>query len=258
MSDDPILIHQDGPAAVITLNRPDRRNALNVPLLERLCDAVDTAAADSEVRAIVLRGAGKVFCAGLDMAEAGDPDVSHRSAGLVARMLETVYAAPKVTIAAVHGAALAGGAGLMSACDIVLAADGCKIGYPEVHRGMVAGLVMTFLRRQVHERHARELLLLGEIIEAERAAEMGLVTRCVPTDTLDEALAMVLAQVAKAAPGAIATTKTFFDQLHQRPLRADLDAALDLHVAVRNAGEAQEGMRAFVEKRLPAWQQGQA
>lgn len=258
MSSDPVLVRRDGAVATLTLNRPDKRNALNVPLLEHLCAGVEAASADASVRAIVLRGAGKAFCAGLDMAEAGDPAVSHRSAELVARMLECVYHAPKVTIAAVHGAALAGGAGLMSACDIAIAADGCKIGYPEVHRGMVAGLVMTFLRRQVHERHARELLLLGEIIEAERAAEMGLVTRCVPTDTLDDNLDLVLAQVAKAAPGAIARTKAFFDQLHQRPVRADLDAALDLHVAVRNAGEAREGMRAFVEKRPPAWQQADA
>ncbi len=255
MSDTPIEIEQHDGVTTLWLNRPDKRNALNVPLLEQLCAGVAAASADPAVRAIVLRGRGTVFCAGLDMAEAQDQAVSHHSAELVAQMLETVYHAPKVTIAAVHGAALAGGAGLMSACDIVLAADGCKIGYPEVHRGMVAGLVMTLLRRQVHERDARAMLLLGEIVEADRAAEMGLVTRCVPSDLLDEALERALSQVRKAAPGAIRTTKDFFDKLHHRTLREDLDAALGLHVTVRNGGEAQEGMRAFVEKRLPSWQQ---
>lgn len=237
----------------ITLNRPDKRNALSIPMLEQLCEAVEAASADETARAIVFRGAGNVFCAGLDLAEAQDTTRSHQSAELVSRMLSSVYHAPQVTIAAVHGAAIAGGAGLMSACDIALAAAGSKFGYPEVRRGLVAGLVMTFLRRQVAERHARELLLLGEIISSERAVEIGLINRELPSDMLDEAVDFTVNQVLKGAPTAVRITKRFFDSLHQRPVPEDLDEALKLHVEVRNAGEAQEGMRAFTEKRDPRW-----
>lgn len=252
--EDLILVDRTQAGVVsITLNRPDKRNALSIPMLTQLCEAVDDAARDDAVRAIVFRGAGNVFCAGLDLAEAQDTTRSHESAELVARMLSTVYHAPQVTIAAVHGAAIAGGAGLMSACDIALAAAGSKFGYPEVRRGMVAGLVMTFLRRQVAERHARELLLLGEIIDSERAVEIGLINREIPSDMLNDAVDFTVGQVLKGAPTAVRITKRFFDSLHQRPVPKDLEEALKLHVEVRNAGEAQEGMRAFTEKRDPSW-----
>lgn len=237
----------------ITLNRPEKRNALNIPLLEQLCAAVQHANEDASVRVIVLRGNGPVFCAGLDLKEAGDPHNSHRSAELIAQMLSSVYYSSKATIAAVHGAALAGGAGLMSCCDLVYAGADAQLGYPEVRRGMVAGLVMTFLRRQLHERHARELLLTGEIIDAERAAEIGLITRCVPTDLLQETVDQAIANLLKGAPGAIARSKRLFDELWHHPATADFERALELHVEVRNAHEAQEGMKAFLEKRSPSW-----
>jgi methylglutaconyl-CoA hydratase len=251
---DLVLVEKDGPVATLWLNRPDKRNALNIPMLEALCAAVDDASADDAIRVIVLRGKGTAFCSGLDLKEAQDPEVSHSSAKLIARMLESIYYSPKVTLAVVQGAAVAGGAGLMSACDVALGAVDAKYGYPEVHRGLVAGLVMTFLRRQLHERHARELLLLGEIIEGERAQEIGLLTRCVPGDMLDEAAELLIENALKGGPQAIKLTKEFFDRLYHRSVREDLQRALDLHVAVRTGGEAQEGMRAFTEKRAPGWQ----
>lgn len=249
-----ILTQNDGEGRyTITLNRPDKRNALNIPLLEDLCAAVDAANGDASVRAIVLRGNGPVFCAGLDLKEAGDPANSHRSAELIAKMLSSVYYSSKATIAAVHGAALAGGAGLMSCCDLAIATVDTNIGYPEVRRGLVAGLVMTFLRRQLNERHARELLITGDIITAERAEQIGLVNRCVPDDFLDTAVDQAVDKVLKGAPGAIARSKRLLDELWHHPAQADFDRALELHVEVRNAHEAQEGMKAFLEKRPPSW-----
>lgn len=253
MSDLVLTSQDEAGVFTITLNRPEKRNALNIPLLEQLCAAVQAANKDESVRVIILRGNGPVFCAGLDLKEAGDPQNSHRSAELIAQMLSSVYYSTKATIAAVHGAALAGGAGLMSCCDLAIAGAEAQLGYPEVRRGMVAGLVMTFLRRQLHERHARELLITGEIIDAERAAEMGLVTQCVPTDLLDEAVAQAVQKILKGAPGAIARSKRLFDELWHHPASADFDRALELHVEVRNAHEAQEGMKAFLEKRAPSW-----
>jgi len=238
----------------LTLNRPEKRNALNIPMLEALCEAVARASATEGQRALVIRGAGPVFCAGLDLAEARDPASRDRSAALVRDMLESVCGCPSVTIAAVHGAALAGGAGLVAACDVAIATMDSTFGFPEVHRGLVAGLVMTFLRRQLHERHARELLLLGEIIDAERAKEIGLINRAVPADMLDSVVESHLDMVRKAAPGATRDTKALLDQLWHHPLAADLDAAQEVHEKMRAGAEAQEGMAAFLEKRKPAWE----
>ncbi len=238
---------------VLTLNRPEKRNALNIPMLEAFCEAMARLSAREGQRAVVIRGAGPVFCAGLDLKEALDGAQRERSSSLVRQMLACVYDCPCVTVAAVQGAALAGGGGLMAACDLALATMDSCFGFPEVHRGLVAGLIMTFLRRQLHERHARELLLLGEIIDAERAAEIGLITRAVPTDMLEEVLEAQIDQILKAPPGAVRDTKAWLDALWHHPLGEDLAGAHEVHVKMRASSEAAEGMAAFLEKRKPNW-----
>ena len=165
-----VLVEKQTPQiTVLTLNRPERRNALTIELMAELTAAIEEAAADPKQRILILRGAGKAFCTGLDLdeaAEAGSRMPPRKwSRGRCSRLAETRL----ITIATVHGAAVAGGAGIMSACDFVIAAERTKIGYPEVRRGLVAGLVMTFLRRQLRERDLRELLLASELIDAERA-----------------------------------------------------------------------------------------
>src|ERR1041384_1973425 len=176
---------------ILTLNRPAKRNALNALLMETCSEALEALAQDKSQRVVILRGEGPVFCAGLDLEEAFLPENAERTARLVARLLRAVYQLPQVTIAAVQGAAIAGGAGLMSACDVVVATQDARIGYPEVRRGLVAALVMSLLHRQVRERDARELLLLGELISSERARVMGLVNRIVPAEHLmDEAMSL--------------------------------------------------------------------
>lgn len=254
MSDLILLRREESGVAYVAMNRPDKRNALNIPLLELLCETLDALNADPAVRVIVFGGEGPTFCSGLDMAEAQDPERAHHSAELIARTLRALYHSPKVTIARVQGGAIAGGCGLMSACDLAVVEVGAKLGYPEVRRGMVAGLVMTFLARQVGERHARELLLTGEIIDGERAEAIGLVSRAVPAECLDEQIGVFLDQVLLGAPGAIQRTKAFYDKIRPFRVDADIDHALGLHVEVRNSTEAQEGMRAFTEKRRPSWQ----
>ena len=175
-------------------------------------------------------------------------------ARLVARVLRAVYQVPQVTIAAVQGAAIAGGAGLMSACDVVVAAQDARIGYPEVRRGLVAALVMTLLHRQVRERDARELLLLGELISSERARQMGLVNRIVSTEHLMEE-AMSLARTAlQGGPQSIAQTKKVLDELWPSSFNQELDETLLHHLSARNSSEAREGVAAFLEKRTPKWQ----
>src|SRR6476646_11065395 len=165
-----VLVEEESPQiSVVTLNRPERRNALTLELLTELCAAINVASEQPEQRVLIVRGAGAAFCTGLDLKEAADQTKAHATAGMVANTLIAISQTHLVTIAAVHGAAVAGGAGIMSACDFVVAAQGTKIGYPEVRRGLVAGLVLTFLRRQLRERDIRELLLGGELIDAKRA-----------------------------------------------------------------------------------------
>src|SRR5438067_13667912 len=147
-----VLVEKQTPhITVVTLNRPERRNSLTIELLSELIATINVASDQPEQRVLILRGAGAAFCTGLDLKEAADQSKAHATAEMVAKSLVAIAATRLVTIAAVHGAAVAGGAGIMSACDFVVAAERTKIGYPEVRRGLVAGLVMTFLRRQVGE-----------------------------------------------------------------------------------------------------------
>ena len=238
---------------IVTMNRPTKRNALNCALMEACSAAFESLAQDPTQRVIILRGEGLVFSAGLDLEEAFAPDNAERTARLVARLLRAVYQVPQITIAAVQGAAVAGGAGLMSACDLVVATPGTRIGYTEVKRGLVAALVMTLLHRQVRERDARELLLLGELIAAERAREMGLVNRVVSEEKLmDEALTLARTAL-QGAPLAIAHTKKVLDELWPSSFNHELDETLLHHLSARASEEVREGVAAFLEKRNPSW-----
>ena len=249
-----VLVEKQSPQiTVVTLNRPERRNALTLELLSELRSAISVASEQPEQRVLILRGAGAAFCTGLDLKEAADMTKAHATAKVVANTLIAVSQTRLVTIAAIHGAAVAGGAGIMSACDFVVAAEGTKIGYPEVRRGLVAGLVMTFLRRQVSERNLRELLFSGELIEATRAKEIGLVNRVVaPDDVMSEAKKFATS-VLQGAPGALAQTKRLLEELWWHSVKEDVDLALKYHMQARESHEAREGIAAFNEKRKPNW-----
>src|SRR5437764_7799397 len=160
-----VLIERQTPQiTLVTLNRPERRNALTIELLTELVAAIKVASDEAHERILILRGAGAAFCTGLDL-KAAAPQNAHATAEMVAKALLAISQTRLVTIAAVHGAAVAGGAGIMSACDFVVAAEGTKIGYPEVRRGLVAGLVMTFLRRKLRDRDARGLVPGGGLFD---------------------------------------------------------------------------------------------
>lgn len=248
-----VLVEKQSPQiTVLTLNRPERRNALTIELMNELAAAVENAGADPKQRILILRGAGKAFCTGLDLQEAARVD-PHVTAENVARTMLTLAETRLVTIATVHGAAVAGGAGIMSACDFVLAAEGTKIGYPEVRRGLVAGLVMTFLRRQLRERDLRELLLSSELIDAQRAQEIGLVNRVVSAGELESEAEKIVASVLQGAPGAIGNSKRLMEELWPTSVRDDIDRALRHHLEARESPEAKEGIAAFNQKRPPNW-----
>ena len=249
-----VLVEKQTPQiTVVTLNRPERRNSLTIELLTELIAAVTAAANDMQQRVLILRGAGAAFCTGLDLKEAADQTKAHATAEMVAKTLITIAETRLVTIAAVHGAAVAGGAGIMSACDFVVAAEKTKIGYPEVRRGLVAGLVMTFLRRQIGERNLRELVLGGELIEAARAKEIGLVNRVVAPDQVLNEAQRFADSVVQGAPKAIAQTKKLIEELWSASVKEDVDLALKHHMQARESAEAREGIAAFNEKRKPNW-----
>jgi methylglutaconyl-CoA hydratase len=261
---EPLVIRADhGPVVVLTLNRPDRRNALSRALLAELGDALSRASAQTGPRAIVITGSGPTFCSGMDLKEAAEPGSgpeAERKAiadvQAIADLIAQVHQTPKPVIAALNGDAYAGGAGLASACDFVIASGHARIGYPEVKRGLVAAIVMHDLVAQVGARRARALLLGGEPIAADEAERWGLVNRVVPGDRcLDEAIALGRA-LAAGGPLAVATTKRLVDEATGRP--ADLRGPAAVSAAVRVSEEAEEGLRAFLEKRPPAWDSGRS
>lgn len=258
----PYVVREDhDQVALLILNRPDRRNALSRGLVSALSDQLTALSADATTRAVVLTGAGTAFCSGMDLkeAEAAGRDLAAERVAVadvqaLADVIQQIHALAKPTVAALNGDAFAGGAGVAVACDFIVAADGARVGYPEVKRGLVAAVVMLDLVRQVGDRRARSLLLGGEPIEAAEAERWGLVNRVVARERCrDEALALARALCA-AGPNALATTKRLLDEIGFRP--RDLRGAAAVTAAVRVSEEALEGMRAFLEKRPPKWAAG--
>ena len=207
-----VSIANDGSVRTLTMNRPERRNALTPEMQDELIAAFEAAAADPAVRVVVLTGAGQAFCAGLDLsalegmvgrpAEALDADSAR-----VAKMFQTVYACPVPTIAAVNGAAVAGGTGLATLCDFTLAVPAAKFAYTEVKIGFVPALVSAYLVLQVGEKRARDLLLTGRLFGAEEAATMGLVTEVVAAEELAGRVRALCAVLLANSPGSLRATK---------------------------------------------------
>jgi methylglutaconyl-CoA hydratase len=249
-----VLTHAAAPVVTVTLNRPAQRNALDVALLGALAAALRAAAADPALRVLVLRGAGPVFCAGLDLAAVAEPGRAEPCIRHLHSILLELADSRLVTVAAVQGAALAGGAGLAGACDFVLATRDAKFGFPEVRRGIVPALLVTFLRRQLRERDAREFLLLGKLFPAAHALAAGLVNRVVDDETaLELELRAMLGSLLQAGPDALAETKRLLRAAWPTTLAADLAAAAAVHLAGRDAAEAAEALAAAREKRPPMW-----
>jgi methylglutaconyl-CoA hydratase len=246
------------PAAVLTLNRADKRNALSRALIDALADAVGRAKGDAQARCLILTGAGPVFCAGMDLAElAASLDQPKESTPIgddalrLARLYYLIYTLPKPTIAAVNGSALAGGAGLVTVCDLAVAVPEARFGYPEVRRGLVAAMVMPHLLRNVGERAARYLLLTGDVIDAAEAVRCGLINATVPAPQLLERAHAWARSLAEGGPQALARTKALLQQLSGQPL--SVEEAARASAAPRLTDECQQGLRAFFAKKPTPW-----
>ncbi len=202
-----VLYEVRGSAAILTLNRADRRNALSRALISAIDDAMARAADDSAVRSVILTGNGPTFCAGMDLAELQESLVGGSELAPVwddalrlARVYDRIYTLPKPTVAAVNGAAVAGGAGLVSVCDLAVSVPEAKFGYPEVRRGLVAAMVMPHLMRHVGERMARYLLLTGDLIDADEACRAGFLNAVAPTEKLLETALIWAALTGRGRP----------------------------------------------------------
>lgn len=258
---EPVVRREDrGPVAVLTLNRPERRNALSRRMIGELGDHLRAVEAAPNLRAVVLTGTGPSFCAGMDMKEAAAmPDGPEAEQGAVADaqaladLIEQVHRFPRISIAALNGDALGGGAGLAMACDFVVAANLAHVGYPEVRVGMVAAIVMHDLVRLVGLRRARTLLLTGAAIQAEEAERWGLVNRVVSVETTLNVAISLARSMFDGGPEAQAATKRQLDEAIHYPNNLRGSAAIS--AAVRVSDEAREGFAAFVEKRPPRWVQ---
>jgi methylglutaconyl-CoA hydratase len=257
----PVLLHFAGEAqqiAVVTLNRPAVRNALSPALLMQLQEILRRLASDQRVRAVVLTGAGGVFSSGADLAvlqalSGQRGEEQHADAQLLAETLYLLYTLPKPTIAAIEGAAVAGGAGLATACDLLLLGESARIGYTEVRLGFVAAIVSVFLLRAVGEKHARELLLTGRLVDAAHAYRIGLVNEVVADgEVLSHALTLAT-ELANNPTSALAASKEALAVLPDMGLDEGLRYAARLNAWIRNTADLREGVAAFLEKRPPSW-----
>ncbi|RIH84316.1 2,3-dehydroadipyl-CoA hydratase [Meiothermus luteus] len=246
---------QDG-LRLLTLNDPDRRNPLSPELVRGLLEALEAAEGDKGVRAVVLTGAGPAFSAGADLeflrgvTQAG-AEANYAHSRELMRLFHRIYTFPKPTVAAVNGPAVAGGAGLAGACDLVVMSEEASLGYTEVRIGFVAALVGVILVRSVGEKHAKELLLTGRLVPAQEAYRMGLVNRVVPSGrVLDEALALAK-EMAANAPTSLRLTKELLHAIPGMGLEDGFRLAALANAWVRETGDLAEGIAAFFEKRPP-------
>jgi enoyl-CoA hydratase/carnithine racemase len=250
-----VLVREDGPAARVTLNRGERRNALSLELMEELLAALRRLGAESGVRAIVLEGAGPAFSAGHDLSEMIGRDVPfyQRLFDVCTELMESIHRLPQPVIAKVEGMATAAGCQLVAACDLALAAEGARFATPGVNIGLFCSTPMVPLSRAIGRKRALEMLLTGRPIDAATALEWGLVNRVVPADALeDEVLALVEA-IARSSPLTVAIGKeAFYSQIELDEHRA-YDLTKTVMTMNAQADDAQEGMSAFLEKRPPAW-----
>jgi len=252
-----IRLATEGQLAVLTLNRPDRRNSLSPAMIAELLDAL-ASIEGGDSRVAILTGEGLAFCAGMDLdalraianqSPEENLEDSRRTAGLFRRL----WSFPKPLIAAVNGAAVAGGCGIATLCDFTIAAREAMFGYTEVRIGFVPALVSVFLQLQVGEKVARDLLLSGRLIDTVEAQKIGLVTRVVHREQLLETAREVARQIVANSPAALAATKRLLVEANAAEVDRKLDLAIAANAGMRKTKDFREGLSSFLERRKPEW-----
>ncbi len=248
-----ITTRLQGGILTLTLNRPEKRNALDRATLDALHGALEQAELDAAVRVVAIRGEGKDFCAGADLEEllasADQPPAVNEEAALrLGTLFLRMRALPKPVVAVVHGRALAGGAGLASACDLVLAVESAQLGYPEIQRGFVPAMVMTLLRRAVGEKVAFDLAATGRVLSAAEAGEIGLVSRVYKEGEFAAQVAAVLMALAGGSANALALTKKQFYQLDNLSLEEGIRLGAMVNALARAHPDFKQAIQSFLKK----------
>ncbi len=252
-----LTLELDASIATITLSRPEKRNAVSPQMIDELLavlDEIETGPA----RVAIITGAGKAFCAGMDLeALAALVSYSHEQnledSRRMARLFRRLYFFPKPLIAAVNGAAIAGGTGIAAMCDFTLAVPEAKFGYSEVKIGFMPALVSVFLRRQIGEKRARDLLLTGRIFDAAEAHAFGLVTQIIPADILISRSRELATSLLSASPTSLIRTKLLLRRCAEVEIDREIELAVQENAAIRSTADFKEGLAAFLEKRPPNW-----
>jgi methylglutaconyl-CoA hydratase len=251
---DKVLYSVEQAVARITLNRPEKRNALDDQLVTGVRESLDHSAKDVEVRVVVVCAAGKDFCAGADLEELQRVENAGAMENLAdARRLADLFLAmrrhPRPIVAVVQGRALAGGCGVATAADIVIASESAQFGYPETKIGFVPAMVMSILRRSVAERRAFELLAMGEVISARVALEIGLINRVYADSSFDKDVQAYVAQLAARSPSALALTKSLLYQIDGQSFESALSAGVQANAFARFTDDYRRGIHEFLKKR---------
>ena len=252
-----IKLELSGDLATITLNRPEKRNAISTEMIEDLLGALGEVE-NSAARAVILTGSGDAFCSGMDLETLRAlADRSHyenfEDSRRMAQLYRRIWSFPKPTIAAVNGPAIAGGCGIATLCDFTISAPDATFGYPEVRIGFIPAIVSVFLTRQIGEKNARDLLLTGRIIDAGEAQRVGLVTKVVPfQELMNEAKAQARLLLA-CSPASLLKTKKLLCNLAAPELDRELELAIAESAQIRSTPDFREGLASFLEKRTPRW-----
>jgi methylglutaconyl-CoA hydratase len=246
--------------AAITLNRPEKRNAISTQMVEDLMAALDEAE-KAPIRVVIITGSGKAFCSGMDLEglraiAQQSPEQNLEDSRRMGKLFYRLYSFPKPVIAVVNGPAIAGGCGIATLADFTLAVPEAKFGYTEVKIGFVPALVSVFLRRQIGEKSARDLLLSGRIIGAAEAHRLGLVMEVVPAENLAARAREVAGILLAASPTSVARTKRLLLGYDDTALRAEIEIAIRENADIRSTADFREGLSAFLEKREPKWTGG--
>ena len=248
-----ILFSTDAGIAHVTLNRPEKRNALDGTTISELKDAIARSAGDPQCQVVLLTGAGKDFCSGADLAgletaaQAGILE-NMDDARDMAELFLAIRNHPRPVVAAVQGRAVAGGCGLATACDILLASESAQFGYPEVNIGFVPAMVMAILRRSVSEKAAFELAVTGETINATRALEIGLVHRVYPDNMFATEVESYVSHLATKSASAVMLTKRLLYQMDSMPFEAALEAGVQTNAIARLTEDCRRGVQRFLKR----------
>ncbi len=252
-----LQLAQSGGVATLTLNRPEKRNAISYELIDELLAALDEVAA-SDALVLILTGAGKAFCSGMDLDNlqaitSRSAEQNLQDSQTMARLFRSLYEFARPTIAAVNGAAVAGGCGLATVCDFTIASSEARFGYSEVRIGFLPAIVSTFLVRQVGEKRARDLLLTGRLIAADEALRLGLITEVVECERLLPRAYELAASLMENSPASLRATKRLLTAYAGSDLDEQIRLAVEENARIRTTADFTEGVTSFLQKRKPRW-----